>query len=80
MIEDRLFVVTFHIGDGLERLPGNRQCLLLIAPDADAARELAGEVLKSPGTRIDSVRETKYAIVPELALDLPGTRPRLENL
>ena len=80
MIEDKLFVVTFHVGDGLERLPGNRQCLLLIAPDADAARQLSGEVLKHPETRIDAVSETRYAIVPEMALERPGMRPRLENL
>jgi len=80
MIEDKLFVVTFHIGDGPERLPPNRQCLLLIAPDADAARELSREVLKHPDTRIDAVSETRCAIVPEMALDLPGSRPRLENL
>jgi hypothetical protein len=80
MIQDKLFVITFHHGEGAERFPGNRQCLLLLAPDADAARELAGEVFKHHTLRIDGVRETRYAVVNEAHLELPDSRPRLEHL
>jgi hypothetical protein len=82
MIENKLFVVTYHMGDGPERLPPYRQCLLLFAPDADGAKELAGEVFKHYGDtlRIDAVQQPRYAVVPEQHLDLPDSRPRLEHL
>jgi hypothetical protein len=80
MIQDKLFVVTFHLGDGVERLAPNRQCLLLLAPDADTARERAGEVFKHQTLLIDAVRETRYAVVSEANLELPDARPRLEHL
>jgi hypothetical protein len=81
VIQDKLYIVTFHIGDGMERLPGSRHCLILIAPDADAAKELAPVALQHPpDLRIDGAREVRYAVVAEQYLDLPDSRPRLEHL
>jgi hypothetical protein len=81
MIQDKLFVITFHVGDGPERLFPNRQCLLLLAPDADAAKELTSEVFNyQTNLRIDTVQATRYAVVSEAHLDLPDSKPRLEHL
>jgi predicted P-loop ATPase/GTPase len=53
--------------------------VFLLAPDADAAKELTGEVFKHQTDllRIDDVRETRYAVVSEEHLDLPEVRSEL---